>query len=293
MTAVVAAAVAGLAFGALSIAIRQGIDRAGDARAGAVVIIGGATLVTAVASVGRFHAVAGQTVIPLLCAGALAPGVTQGLFARAIDAVGASRATILANTAPLFSALFATTLLGERLTMGLAVGTVAIVLGAGLLAAARPLRIPSRPRTFPTGGVALATACAICFATRDNVVRYALRGASVGRESVPLTLGAATLVAALYVAVGGGPRSLWPRLRRTAVAFAPAALLLALAFESLVTALAHGRVVVVAPLVATQSLWAVALSSLLLDRDREGMGPRVLVSAALIALGGSLIGVFR
>ena len=53
----------------------------------------------------------------------------------------------------------------------------------------------------------------------------------------------------------------------------------------------RGRVTVVSPIVATESLWGVALS-LLLIRHSELVGRRVLAGAALIVAGSVLIGVY-
>jgi drug/metabolite transporter (DMT)-like permease len=49
---------------------------------------------------------------------------------------------------------------------------------------------------------------------------------------------------------------------------------------------------VVSPLVATESLWGVTLSALLLRRH-ELVGPRLVAGAALVVAGGVLIGAFR
>jgi drug/metabolite transporter (DMT)-like permease len=54
----------------------------------------------------------------------------------------------------------------------------------------------------------------------------------------------------------------------------------------------RGKVSVVSPLVATESLWGVALSALLLRRH-ELVGPRLLAGAAAVVAGSALIGVFR
>jgi drug/metabolite transporter (DMT)-like permease len=51
-------------------------------------------------------------------------------------------------------------------------------------------------------------------------------------------------------------------------------------------------VTVVSPLVATESLWGVGLSALVLGR-REGVGWRLVAGAALVVAGGLLIGVYR
>ena len=49
---------------------------------------------------------------------------------------------------------------------------------------------------------------------------------------------------------------------------------------------------VVSPLVATESLWGVALSALLIGRS-ELVGRRLVLGALLIAAGGALIGAAR
>jgi drug/metabolite transporter (DMT)-like permease len=48
----------------------------------------------------------------------------------------------------------------------------------------------------------------------------------------------------------------------------------------------------VAPLYATESLWAVVFAALIL-REAERIGPRVLAAALLVVAGGALIGGFR
>ena len=76
------------------------------------------------------------------------------------------------------------------------------------------------------------------------------------------------------------------------LAYVPAGLLFGLSYVSLFEAYYRGRVSVVSPLVATESLWGVGLSALLLRRH-ELVGRRLFVGAALIVAGGALIGAFR
>ena len=49
---------------------------------------------------------------------------------------------------------------------------------------------------------------------------------------------------------------------------------------------------VVAPIVATESLFGVVFSAILLGRT-EKVGPRIVLGAALVVTGGALIAVFR
>ena len=74
--------------------------------------------------------------------------------------------------------------------------------------------------------------------------------------------------------------------------FLPAGVLFGASYVSLFEAYYRGRVTVVAPLVAIESLAGVALSALLL-RESELVGKRLLFGAGLIVAGGALIGAFR
>jgi uncharacterized membrane protein len=65
-----------------------------------------------------------------------------------------------------------------------------------------------------------------------------------------------------------------------------------LSYVCLFEAYWRGRVSVVSPLVATESLWGVGLSALLI-RHTEGMGKRLALGAVLVVAGGVLIGATR
>jgi drug/metabolite transporter (DMT)-like permease len=70
---------------------------------------------------------------------------------RGIDLIGAPRASAFLHTIPLFSAVFATTLLGEQLMLYHVVGFVLIL--AGVTLAARPSRLPHAGTLLRDGGV--------------------------------------------------------------------------------------------------------------------------------------------
>ena len=96
---------------------------------------------------------------------------------------------------------------------------------------------------------------------------------------------------ALYLVVTR--RRAWASGYRAAVRiFAPAGLIFGLSDALLFEAYYHGRVSVVAPLVATESLWGVAFAALFLRRS-ELVGRRLVLGAVLIVAGGVLIGVSR
>ena len=74
--------------------------------------------------------------------------------------------------------------------------------------------------------------------------------------------------------------------------FAPAGAAFGLSYVALFEAYYRGRVSVVSPLVATESLWGVGLSALFL-RQHERVGPRLVAGAGLVVVGGMLIGALR
>ena len=151
----------------------------------------------------------------------------------------------------------------------------------------------ARPQHWRVLGAVAALICAALFAVRDNLVRWAARDAHP-----PPWLAATVSLAAAAVVIAAVPPRL-PAARpasaaRAAVpAFAPAGVALGLAYGCLLEAFDHGRVSIVAPLNATQSLWAVLLASLFLARHEELIGRRVVLAGLLIVGGGALIGVSR
>jgi uncharacterized membrane protein len=73
---------------------------------------------------------------------------------------------------------------------------------------------------------------------------------------------------------------------------APAGVLFGISYICLFEAYFHGPVSVVSPLVATETLFALALSALFLGRT-ERVGARLALGALLIVTGSILIGVAR
>src|SRR5205807_4174498 len=172
----------------------------------------------------------------------------------------------------------------EPFQVALAVGTVLVVAGGTLLVRERG------PAALAPAGIALGLSAALLFGVRDNLVRWASRGNDVpGSISATASLLSASIVIVALVALGGDPV---PRIRRAARPFVPSGLVYGVSYACLYTAFDRGRVTVVAPLVATESLWAVLISMLVLRRS-ERIGARLLVAAALVVGGGALISSFR
>jgi uncharacterized membrane protein len=280
--------VAGALFGALGVAVRVGLQRGGDAEGGATIVtfVGALVALALAAASGGGGEVSARDLLPFALVGALVPGASSLLFAHAIRLAGASRALIVIGTTPLLSVILAVVLLDEPLELPLAIGTVLVVAAATVLAR------ETRPEHFRVLGGVLALLCAVMFAARDNLVRWA----SQDVHPPPLVATATTLVCAALVLIAwlviARGRTARDRVSGGVPAFVVAGLCLGLAYAALIAGLDRGRVSVVAPLNATQSLWAVVFAALFLRRS-EAIGSRVTLAAVLIVAGGALIGIFR
>lgn len=290
MAAFLLAGLAGAFFGALAVAVRAGLARSPEAELGPLVIsvVACGIVASAAAATGAFADASLADAWPFVAIGAGVPGASQLLFVRAIRDAGPSRAAVLIGTAPVISAALAVAFLDEPLRPELGVATILIVIGGVALTGEG-----SRPAGFKVVGAALALTCALAFAGRDNLVRAVARDGDLPPlVATTASLGGASLALLLYVAVTGRGRIPAGRLRGALVAFIPAAVCLAAAYGALLEAFDRGRVTVVAPLNATQSLWAVVLSALVLGKS-EAIGRRLLVAAVLIVAGSALIGGTR
>ena len=222
---------------------------------------------------------------PFLLAGAIAPGLSNLFITVAIREAGSSRASVAFGTAPLFAVTLAVLVFDERPGPAVLAGALLIVGGGMALAGER-----ERPAHVRRIGVVFALVGAALFALRDNLVR----DLSLDTDVPSMTAGAAMLASGLVVtsafALARGNRIVWPA-PVVARWLLPGALV-GFSYIALFEAFYRGTVSVVAPIVATESLFGVAFSALLLRRT-ERVGARLVLGAALVVAGGALIAVFR
>jgi DME family drug/metabolite transporter len=284
---VLLAASSALFFGALAVTIRLALARGVDAEAAALVttVIAFAICGTLALVTGDFAGVAWGDTWPFFVTGLFAPGISQILFTRSVGAIGPSRTAIVVGISPVLSAAIAVTVLGEPLHIALVVGTLLVVAGGTLL-----VRERGGPAAMLSLGVVLSLSAALLFSIRDNLVRWAARGSAVpGLVAATASLVSATLVMLLVVCSRAGARE---RIRAAAGPFVPSGLVYGVSYACLYSAFDRGRVTIVSPLVATESLFAVLISRVLRRRS-ERIGPRLLLAAALVVGGGALISSFR
>jgi drug/metabolite transporter (DMT)-like permease len=282
MDAVALALGSAFLFGAMTVTLRYALRRGVPAETTAFLMVliafGVALLAIPLSGAGGLTAC-----WPFLLAGIVAPGLSQVLFAYAVRDAGPARASVAVGMAPLVSVAIALTLLGEPAKPLLLVGAVAIVLGGVVLALEG-----SRPAHVRTLGLVFAVGTMVLFATRDSLIRRLSIGTDIDAAvAAAATLGSGTVVILLSLLLTRRPVALRPF-----VAVLPTGLTYGLSYVLLFEAFYRGRVSVVSPLIATESLWTVALAFLFLRRH-EHVGVRLVAGALLVVTGGVLIGVFR
>ena len=284
MDAVVLSLVSAFLFGAMTIALRVAL-RGANAEVGAFVTVLAAFVVVAAWAVLESASFETRGLAVFALTGLLAPGGSQLLFTLAVRDAGASRVSVVTGAAPLFAVVLAFAVLREPVRAGLVAGALLIVAGGTVLASER-----ARPAEFLGVGLLFAAAGALLIATRDNVVRAISDDLDVDASAGAAAALFAGAIAMLVYAALRQPGEL--RALRSWRPFVPVGILFGVSYVLLYEAYFRGRVTVVSPLVATESLWGVGLSALLLRRH-ELVGRRLFAGAALVVFGGALIGVFR
>ena len=273
MTVILLSLAAAVTFGAMTVAIRFGLQ-GGSAASGALAMLLWATAVAVVAALPRHDL---HRSWEFLLAGLLAPGCSQVLFTFSVREAGPSRTSVAVGAAPLVAVGIALVFLDEPVRTLLVLGAMAVVCGGITLASER-----DRPAHVRPVALLAAVGAMTFFAIRDDIIR------ALHAHANPEGAAAATFVGGVLVTL------LWARrlpTRGELGRLAPAGLLFGLSYLAIFEAYFRGRVSVVSPLAATESLWAVGLSAIFLRHERVGL--RLALGALLVVTGGVLIGVGR
>ena len=211
-------------------------------------------------------------------AGALQAVVRQ-LTYIGIEKIGAARSGPIRASVPLWSAALAIVFLGEKMTPGIAAGTLLVFGGILLISWGADEGVKGFRRWYIIAPLLASILGGVIYPLR----RYALRfsddpiyfGAVVGIVGLACT--------AMFVALPMTKDKLvWNR--GSLGYFAAAGAFESLGLLLVLYALTYGPVVVVTPLTATLPLWVVLGSKLFL-RDLEKITPRVIAGAALVVAG--------
>lgn len=285
MDAVALALVSASFFGAMPVAVRFALRPPMVPAAVGALLMQIATFAVLCVAAALQGGVTLDRIAPFLVAGAIAPGLSNLFITVGIREAGSSRASVAFGMAPLFAVVLAVMVFGERPSAGVVAGALLIVAGGVALAFE-----PERPRHLRRIGIAFALVGAALFALRDNLVR----DNSLDTEVPSMTAGAAMLAASLVVTstfvAARRNRVGWPA--RVVARWLLPGVLVGASYVALFEAFYRGAVSVVAPIVATESLFGVGFSALLLHRT-EGIGRRIVAGAVLVVAGAVLIGIFR
>ena len=215
--------------------------------------------------------------------GVIIPGVARSLHYAGIQRIGASPSALLRGVGPLFSSSLATLLLGESLSFQVAAGTGLIIMGVAILSIRE-----GEMRSWALSGILLTLTATMTFAFRDLIIRYA--SPDIPYKSLAILVMALTSTIVMGVVWGRfEKKSISSVSGRGLVLFVLLGISTVCAHISLFHALDVGRVVVVAPIVASQPLFVMILSVFLL-RGMEKITQFMVMGGALIVLGGVLIG---
>ena len=209
----------------------------------------------------------------------LGPGVAWYIYLKALSLTDVTVVSPLTNAYPLFSAPIYLLVSGAAPSAQIVAGTIAVVLGVGLVAGS------DRPRggARVSRGALLSLAVAAIWGLNTVLFKLALSGGGALALAALRASVATALLAAIALFRGG------LRLSRAdaAAAFGVGFLGDSLAMGLMLMALDLGDPYTIVPLTATTPIFASIFAGGLL---REKFGARRVVGILLTALGGALLG---
>jgi len=221
-------------------------------------------------------------VLIFVAAGIFAPGIGRTLSYIGIEKIGVARSVPIANSSPIFASIFAVIFLAETWVLQNVIGTLLVIGGVIFLSMAKPAQGEWRKIDviYPIIG-------ALAFGASST-----LRKAGLGFINIPLlaaavTAGSAAIFSFTLLQIQGGKEA-FKLTRRSAAWLFPAGVFNTAAMLSVFFALSHGKVVIVEPLVSSNPVTTLLLTSIFL-RDVESLTLRVILGGALSVTGTVLV----
>jgi uncharacterized membrane protein len=213
--------------------------------------------------------------------GIIRPALSTTLAISSIKLMGPTLTSSLTAATPIFGAIFAIAVLGERLTLPIAAGTAAVVAGA-VVAAWNPRGLK---RSWPLWAIALPLGASLIRAIGHIATKYGLIEVNSPSFAVLVgnTVSLATAVV-LFRREGGVPAS---GTRAGNLWFFAAGIANALSLQFLNNALAVGDVVAVVPIVSATPVFTLLFGMLYFGR--ETITWRTIATMALIVPGVILV----
>jgi drug/metabolite transporter (DMT)-like permease len=214
--------------------------------------------------------------------GIFVPGVARFFIFKGMERLGAPITSCLTNSGPLFAILMAVLFLGEEPTLTNVLGAFSIV--AGIIA----LSWKGAAKTWRTRDLIFPIIAAFLFATRDNLVRFAV--IQVPSPVVAAAIASLTsFVTMLFAYLAFGEKKPLPKFALRGLGyFGISGFMNFLSYVLTYTALAMERVSIISPLVNGSSLFVLPLTALFL-KDVEKLTARKIGATVLVILGVFLI----
>lgn len=215
--------------------------------------------------------------------GIIRPALSTTLAIHSIQLMGPTLTSSLTAATPIFGALFAILILGEHLTVPIAIGTLAVVAGA-VVAAWNPKGLK---RTWPLWAIALPLGASLIRATGHIVTKYGL--IEVPSPSFAVLVGNTVSLGTALAAYGWERRPIGD-LSTTYTGqlwFVAAGIANALSVQFLNNALAVGDVVAVLPIVSATPVFTLLMGFFWFGR--ETITWRTIATMALIVPGVVLV----
>ena len=220
--------------------------------------------------------------------------VASGLFASAlgrflnytsIQRIGVSTTSTIIGSSPLFSTIFAAFFLAEEVTLSVLAGTVLVVGGVAITSLKEGSRgeLLNTAITTPILAAAAYGASSVFRKLGVDLIPHAPFGAMIG---------AATSLASFSIyLIATGQLGLFKLTKSSRRYFGLSGLVVTVAWLSMYSAFALGKVSVVSALIGTSPLFTLILSLLFL-RDTEKLNMKVALGCLSIVAGATVITIF-
>jgi DME family drug/metabolite transporter len=221
-------------------------------------------------------------IVYFIVAGIFAPGIGRTLSYVGIERVGVARSVPIVNASPIFASIFAVFYLGEVWVVQNIVGTLLVICGVIMLTMVKPATGEWRKTdiVYPVLG-------AIAFGISAN-----LRKGGLEAINVPVLAAAVTALTAALFSLGllefKGGKQAFKLSRRSGAWLFTAGFFNTAAMLSVFYALSFGKVVIVEPLVSSNPVLTLLLTSIFL-KDLEVLSIRVIMGSLLAVVGTGLV----
>lgn len=218
--------------------------------------------------------------------GLIQPGGTRFLTYLSVEKVGVTITTSLRATTPLFSSLLAILVLGENLTVPVAVGTLFVVSGI-ILITLKDKGMITRGNRY----ILLPIFSALVAGTTQVILKMGLVHLPFPLLGAAVAAGTSLIVVTLSLIISKKVSMLV--FNRTSLWFYTlGGITVTLGVASVFMSLHLSDLVIVAPLTSLSPLYSLILAAVFL-RDLEVITPRIVTAAGLIVLGVVFITAIR